>query len=185
MEGGLDPMVKINAGPGIMNSGQEYHVKLGIFPVRDGAEIPEYATPGSAAFDLRAYLKNCVVKINGEKWEVNGKLTLKPGNIALIPSGLIFDIPQGYVLKLFARSSLPLKRGLNLGNSVAIIDSDYVEETYIMLRNFSEKNVVIEHGERIAQGILEQVIPVKLEAITARPEQKTNRQGGMGSTGRS
>jgi dUTP pyrophosphatase len=70
-----------------------------------------------------------------------------------------------------------------LPNSVGIIDSDYVEQSFIMLQNMSESLVVIQHGERLAQAMLEPVYDYSLMVSEEKPQQKTSRDGGFGSTG--
>ena len=108
---------------------------------------------------------------------------LPPNIRVLIPTGLIFDIPDGHVMKMFIRSSQALKKGLTMANGVGIIDSDYVEESFIMLENISDSMATIHHGERIAQCLIEKTSRVKIVEVTERPGQKTEREGGFGSTG--
>lgn len=165
-----------------------------IFREKETATIPHFATKGSACFDLSACLEegDKVVAYNphNRKMEIpvrrvsgNFSIQLHPGFRTLIPTGLIFDIPTNHVLKLFIRSSMALKYGLTLANSTAIIDSDYVEQTYILVHNTGDTPVVISHGERIAQGMLEKLHVYDLNERKTRPTQKTDRDGGMGSTG--
>ena len=108
---------------------------------------------------------------------------LPPDTRILIPTGLIFDVPDKHVLKMFIRSSVALKRGLVLANGTGIIDSDYVEQTYIMINNETDSLAVISDGERLAQCVLEKTQQVKLSEIKTQPSQKTDRDGGFGSTG--
>jgi dUTP pyrophosphatase len=96
---------------------------------------------------------------------------------------LIFDIPEGYSVRLHPRSSISLKKGLVMPNGEGIVDSDYILETFIMLYNSSADEVRIKHGERIAQGELIKTLDYSLEESIIIPEQKTNRVGGFGSTG--
>lgn len=166
-----------------------------IFKVSENAKIPEFATEGSAGFDLRACFEpdTQVTFYNPHhrklqypvKTDSQGRLysQIQPSFRALIPTGLIFDIPKKHVLKLFIRSSMALKNGLFLANSTAIIDSDYVDPTYIMVFNGSDTPITIYHDDRIAQGILEKTFVYTLEETDKKPKQKTDRDGGMGSTG--
>jgi dUTP pyrophosphatase len=159
------------------------------------AEIPTFATEGSAAFDLRACLTDGdkVRAFNPHNKEMllpvrrasNGKMTfqLQPQFRTLVPTGLIFDIPSKHVVKLYIRSSMALKFGLGLANDVGIIDSDYVDPLFVMIYNMGDTPINIYHGDRIAQGILEKTLSYKLEETTTKPTQKTDRNGGMGSTG--
>jgi len=86
-------------------------------------------------------------------------------------------------VRIHARSGLALKQGLVMANSQGIIDWDYVEETHIMVMNVSSENLYIHNGERIAQGELVLVHPYSIEPTEVRPNQKTSRNGGFGSTG--
>ena len=166
-----------------------------IFKVSETAEIPSFATEGSAAFDLKACL-NVGDKIraynpHNREMEIPVKATAsgRPSIIVypqfrtLVPTGLIFDIPEKHVLKLFIRSGMALKFSLGLGNSVGIIDSDYVDPTFMMIINNSDTPIQIYHGDRIAQGILEKTIKYTLEETLEKPSKKTDRDGGLGSTG--
>lgn len=167
---------------------------LGVFALNAGALLPEMATSGSGAFDIRANLqdvKEIVVYTASNKKSTtavrdqygNLSVILQPRTRAMIPTGLIFDIPAGFKLELSARSGLSLKEGLNLANGQALIDSDYVEETFILIQNNSDLRVEIKHGDRIAQAALARVEPTTIVELTQRPAQKTTRAGGMGSTG--
>lgn len=150
-----------------------------IYKLSDEAQIPEYATEGSACFDLRACFYNeKVVRIDpyNKKAEIplhrdeNGQPVLKmhPGFRYVIPTGLIFSIPNKYVMKVYSRSSMGIKRGLSLPNHVGVIDSDYVDETFVCLRNDSDNIERITHGDRIAQAMLEKVPSVTLEETKKR-----------------
>ena len=72
----------------------------------------------------------------------------------LVPTGLIFDVPEKHVLKLFMRSGMAYKKGLSLANGTGIIDSDYKLETFVMLQNNTDSLVQITNGDRIAQGMV-------------------------------
>ena len=157
---------------------------------------PHFATDGSACFDIHAYLDNPVTvyrmdnhkqKLNPEtiQWSDIEELTISiaPADRVLVPTGLVFDIPEGYSLRLHPRSSISLKRGLTLTNGEGIIDSDYYHETYIMFTNTSADEVRIVHGERIAQGELIKNEIYTLEETIDVPTQTTSRVGGFGSTG--
>lgn len=167
---------------------------LGVFALNAGAALPELATAGSGAFDVRANLhdvKEIVVYSGSNKKTTtavrdqygNLSVILQPHARAMIPTGLIFDIPNGFKLEFSARSGLSLKEGLNLANGQALIDSDYVEESFVLIQNNSDLRVEIKHGDRIAQAALARVEPTAIVELTQRPAQKTTRVGGMGSTG--
>jgi dUTP pyrophosphatase len=93
------------------------------------------------------------------------------------------DIPEGYSVRLHARSGTSLKQGLVLANAEGVIDSDYVEEVFIMLWNISGNAVTINNGDRIAQAELVKNEEYTIEQTPARPLPRTNRTGGFGSTG--
>ncbi len=129
--------------------------------------LPEYKTKGAVAFDLYS-------RVN----DVIGARSLK-----LIPTNFIIEVPEGHMLMLTARSSLAKKKGLMMANGVGTIDQDYCgnnDELGLMLYNFTDAEVRIEKGERLAQGIF-----VKIEK-TAWNEVETmeaENRGGFGSTG--
>lgn len=165
-----------------------------IFKVSENAEVPEFATEGSACFDLKVCLERggTVRTFNPHNRETmipvkeqNGRLSvqLQPQFRTLVPTGLIFDIPNNHVVKLYIRSSMALKYGLNLANEVGIIDSDYVDPVFAMVYNMGDTPITLYQGDRIAQGMLEKTISYKLEETKKKPERKTDREGGLGSTG--
>tara|TARA_Y100000389_G_scaffold199657_1_gene238475 strand:- start:900 stop:1409 length:510 start_codon:yes stop_codon:yes gene_type:complete len=167
---------------------------MNIYKTREEATLPSYATKGSAAFDVSACfgLGEKIKSYNPWNKQINiitktiGGVTafqIHPESRVLVPTGLIFDIPEKYVMKMYVRSSVAVKKGLTLTNGVGIIDSDYVEESYILLHNVSDSLVTIANGERLAQCILEPVKQHKLVEISEAPAQKTDRDGGIGSTG--
>lgn len=132
-------------------------------------EIPGYATPGAAAVDLRACLKE--------------KVVLKANGRVKIPTGIAIQLPGPEVVALvFARSGLAAKYGINLTNGVGVIDSDYRGEIQVLLSNYGAEDFTINHGDRIAQMAF---MPVRLAQFTATDElDDTDRgTGGFGSTG--
>lgn len=155
-----------------------------------------YATENSACFDLRCYIpEESVVKVfdeNNNQLEIfsrwNDKhssfgIILDPGMNALLPTGYIFDIPEGYCMEVFPRSGKSVKEKLNIINCVGMIDEDYVEQTYITLFNNSKKRAFIKHHERLVQAKVEKVEQVRFKNLMEPPAQKTRRNGGFNSTG--
>lgn len=129
--------------------------------------LPQYHTPGSAGFDLSARIQT----------------TIEPKQIVRIPSGLIIGTPVGYVLTLAARSSLASKKGLMLANGIGTIDSDYCgpdDEILISVYNFTDQTVIVEKGERIAQGMF---LKVEQGEWLETEEISDKSRGGFGSTG--
>lgn len=169
---------------------------LKVFKVEPSARIPNYETRKAACFDLAAcILPHSQVQIYAGKtareYDVqhdgsNGKnyITLAPQERALIRTGLIFDIPEDHCIRLHPRSGMALKYGLVLANCEGVIDEDYVQETKIIVLNTSDEIMKIYHGDRIAQGELVKYEQAQIEETWEAPEQKSNRVGGFGSTGR-
>ena len=156
---------------------------------------PFRATEGSACFDLHSFLpENSVAKVfishNEQDTEirerkvVKGRVQINPTERMLVPTGLIFDIPKSYSLRLYPRSSLALKQGLTLANNVGIIDSDYVKPVFAMITNISGTTQYVKQNERICQGELFKDVKCILDEIDEKPDRKTDRDGGFGSTGR-
>lgn len=176
----------------------EEFIPVGVFKVSGRAAVPEYATLGSSCFDLKACLVvgqtiKCYNRNNQEtskdpcmfSHSDQPGICLEPGDRALVPTGLIFDLPEDTTLKLYPRSGLSLKQGLDLGNCTGIVDADYVEPTFVILRNTSDTRVYVHHGERICQGeVIINPPKTRFELLNDRPGQKTNRSGGFGHTGR-
>jgi dUTP pyrophosphatase len=165
-------------------------ILLKMYKVYTDVKLPEHHTTQAACFDLMFQGRTKPV-IHGysnankpiERVYSNGKLTLSPGDRLLVPTGLIMDIPEGYSVRIHARSGLSLKSGLVLANAEGVVDSDYVEEVFVMLFNISQNAITISEGDRIAQAELVRNVEYTIEATPARPIPKTNRTGGFGSTG--
>ena len=156
---------------------------------------PLRATEGSACFDLHSYLpEDSMVRVyishHDEDIEIRerkvakGRVQINPTERMLVPTGLIFDIPKGYSVRLYPRSSLALKNGLTLANNVGIIDSDYVQPVYMMIYNISGNQQYVKDGERICQAELVLEQSSILMEVHEQPERKTDRDGGFGSTGK-
>ena len=162
---------------------------LKIWKTHRDVQIPKHQTAQSACFDLafqtagkRDY-KGYSHMNKPFTRELGSRLTIAPGERVLIPTGCIMDIPEGFSVRLHARSGTSLKQGLVLANAEGVIDSDYVEEVFVILHNISGNAVTIENGDRIAQAELVSNIIYNVEETPARPLPKTNRAGGFGSTG--
>jgi dUTP pyrophosphatase len=130
--------------------------------------LPSYQTGGAAGFDLAA----------------SADVVIEPGRIALIPTGLVIEVPAGHLLGIFARSSTPMKRGLVVANGVGVVDSDYcgpVDEVKIQVLNITDAPVTVARGDRIAQGIILAYARAEWVEEEAAPAHQT--RGGFGSTG--
>lgn len=164
---------------------------MNVFKTRDRAQIPSYATIGSACFDVQACLEDGERIKAYDAWNKEvpilvkkGKIVIQPMQRVLIPTGLIFDIPVNHVMEMFIRSSVATKRGLTLVNSIGIIDSDYVDETHIIVHNISDSLVHVHDGDRLAQCRLASVTQQEMKEVKKKPGIKTDRKGGIGSTGK-
>lgn len=165
-------------------------MKLNVFKLNDDVCLPVYSTERSACFDIFAYLKDgeaikgrSVYNRDIRLIVIGGTLTLQAGDRMMIPTGLIFDIPEGYSIRIHPRSGLSLKSGLNLVNCEGVVDEDYVNPSFILLQNTSLSSVQITNGDRIAQGEIVAVNRADFVEVSEAPTQKTNRDGGFGSTG--
>lgn len=108
---------------------------------------------------------------------------LNPGDRALIPTGLVLEIPAGYSVRVHPRSGLSLKRGLTLTNCEGVIDEDYTHQLYVSLTNISKKPCTIFHGDRIAQLEMIPTLEYSIHQVANAPGQRGNRIGGFGSSG--
>jgi len=151
------------------------------------AHDPVLSTEGSACFDLKASITDDSIKLNGGRdWRtpVDGIFELYPGEVALIPTGLVFDLYEGTSMRIHSRSGLSWKHGVVLKNQEGIIDSDYVEEVFLMLQNSYPYTYVVKDGDKIAQAEIVKSPNHTLLQINSRPDRKTSRNGGFGSTGK-
>jgi dUTP pyrophosphatase len=160
--------------------------------------LPTYATKLSAGFDIRADLSRiCKVEDlvgNSEYFtltipEKGTKIvTVFPsGGRVLIPTGLHVAIPDGYELEVRPRSGLALKNGITLTNAIGTIDSDFRGEIGLIILNTDpKKSFEIQHGDRLAQGILKKVNRIEWEQVYSIEElgNTTRGEGGFGHTGK-
>jgi dUTP pyrophosphatase len=128
--------------------------------------LPQYHTKGAAAFDLAS----------------RKEISVPPRQVAYPPLNVAVAAPEGYALLLFARSSLH-KRGLMLANGVGVIDPDYAgddDELTAAVLNFTDAEVRIAAGDRIAQGIFVAVDRAEWEEVL---HMELPKRGGFGTTG--
>ncbi|MCX7977972.1 MAG: dUTP diphosphatase [Bdellovibrionaceae bacterium] len=145
-------------------------LKLKIKPLPNfRGELPAYQSSGASGFDVRAQLPETLV--------------LNPGERALIPTGLSFEIPPGFEIQSRPRSGFAAKMGLTVLNTPGTIDSDYRGEVKIILINLGREPVEIRDQERIAQLVLAPVIRAEFELVQDLSETERG-SGGFGSTGR-
>ncbi len=144
-------------------------VKILVKTFNKNIKLPTYKTSGSSGMDLMAHIK--------------GKINIKPGKIAIIPTGIAIAIPINYEIQIRPRSGLAAKKGISVLNTPGTIDSDYRGEIKIILINLSKKSFVVKSGDRVAQMILSPVAKGKFKKVKILP--RTIRgKGGFGSTGK-
>lgn len=133
-----------------------------------GAVLPSYQTKGAAGADICACVETDVVIGVGER--------------VMVPTGLFFEIPQGYEVQVRPRSGLAVKNGVTCLNTPGTIDSDYRGEVKVILINLGQKPFTVKNGDRIAQLVVspvEQASFCKVDVLSS-----TERgEGGFGSTG--
>ena len=157
------------------NEAYNGHSEMFKFPIKfmnkSNNKDPEYATIGSAGFDFRANLDNSI--------------TLVPGKIILVPTGLYFELPDNLELQVRPRSGLAAKYGITVLNSPGTVDSDYRGEVKVILINHGNESFVIENGERIAQGVIANVVgKMMINFDKSDSLNDSDRgEGGFGSTG--
>jgi dUTP pyrophosphatase len=132
-----------------------------------GLPLPQYHSAAAAAFDLFA----------------RESVAVPPGEVRLVPTGLVMEVPEGHALLVVARSSLPIRKHLMVANGVGVVDADYrgpADEIHVEVYNFSTDVARIDRGERLAQGLIVQVAHADWEEVT---DSSAPSRGGFGSTG--
>ncbi|MBQ6566651.1 MAG: dUTP diphosphatase [Treponema sp.] len=143
------------------------NVKIKVL-AKEGAALPVYKTEGAAGADVCAFLENDIV--------------ITPNERRLVPTGLFFEIPEGFEVQVRPRSGLALKNGITVFNTPGTIDSDYRGEIQVLLVNFSDKPYTVRSGERIAQLVVAPVTLASWEKSDTLSESERG-EGGWGSTG--
>lgn len=133
-----------------------------------GAVLPLYKTEGAAGADVCAFLKEPV--------------TIEPGKIAMLPTGLFFEIPLGYEIQVRPRSGLAAKNGITVLNTPGTIDSDYRGELKVILINLGSQAFTVNNGDRIAQIILSPVTIADFRLTDSLSDTERGEKG-FGSTG--
>lgn len=140
-------------------------------PHFEGLALPAYETADAAGMDLRAAVPD------GEP------MTLKPGEHAMVPTGLTIALPPLHEAQVRPRSGLAAKHGVTCLNSPGTIDADYRGEVKVILINHGQEAFVIKRGERIAQMVIAPVTRAELQVVDVLDDTKRG-AGGFGSTGR-
>jgi dUTP pyrophosphatase len=145
-------------------------VKVVRLPHAKGLALPAYQSAGAAGMDLLAAVPSAA------------PLRLAPGKRALVPTGLIMELPPGFEAQVRPRSGLALRHGITVLNSPGTIDCDYRGEVMVLLANLGEAPFRIERGERIAQLVVQRVERAQLTEVAAIAATRRG-AGGFGSTG--
>lgn len=132
--------------------------------------MPAYESPGAAGLDLRAAVPE------------DRPLILTPGRRALVPTGLVMEIPAGFEGQVRPRSGLAFKHGITCLNTPGTIDSDYRGEVKVLLVNLGDEDFAVSRGMRIAQLVLAPVAHAEV-VERGRPGETARGAGGFGSTG--
>lgn len=147
---------------------REVDVPVRLLPHAAGLPLPAYASAGSAGLDLLAAL--------------DAALTLEPGARALVPTGLVIALPEGYEAQVRPRSGLALKAGLTVLNSPGTIDADYRGEIGVILVNLGPEAFTVTRGMRIAQLVVAPFSRARLRD-GANLDDTERGAGGFGSSG--
>ncbi len=132
-------------------------------------DLPNYSTVGSSGMDIRA--------------AVEDELNVAAGAVALVPTNLSVEIPEGYEIQVRPRSGLAAKHNIGILNSPGTIDSDYRGEIKIILFNFGKNDFVISRGERIAQLVISKVYQAEIDEAS-KLNDSVRGSGGFGHTGK-
>jgi dUTP pyrophosphatase len=143
-------------------------VRFSRLPANPDLPLPERATPHAAGYDVRS---------------AEESVTLEPGEIRLVATGLVMELPEGVECQVRPRSGLALKHGITLPNSPGTIDPDYRGELRVIMQNLGGKAVTLSRGERIAQLVFARFQAPEIVQVESVSETERG-QGGFGSTGR-
>ena len=132
-------------------------------------KLPKYKTIGSSGMDLMAFIENSI--------------KIKPGELALIPTGISIAFPEEFEVQIRPRSGLAAKQSIGVLNTPGTIDSDYRGEIKVIIFNHGESEFVVNCDDRIAQMILTPVLKIEFEEVNELPE-TIRGSGGFGSTGK-
>lgn len=130
--------------------------------------LPEYKTNLSAAADV---------------YSLEEKIIL-PKSTEVFSTGLFMRPEPGFCIRVLSRSGLAFKHGVFVLNADGLIDEDYSDEIKIILANFGDTNYLVREGDRIAQLKLEEVFKMNYFLTEELPKVSSNRNGGIGSTGK-
>jgi len=146
-----------------------FDVRFTRLPSNPDLPLPERATPHAAGYDVRS---------------AEESVTLEPGEIRLVGTGLLMELPEGLECQVRPRSGLAFKHGITLPNSPGTIDPDYRGELRVIMQNLGDRPVTLNRGERIAQLVFARFETPDIELAQTLSETARG-TGGFGSTGTS
>lgn len=149
----------------------ELQLRIFRLPHGAGIDVPSYETAGAAGMDIRAAVSEPVL--------------LAPGMRALVQTGFVMAVDDGFEIQVRPRSGLAFKHGVTCLNTPGTIDSDYRGEVKVLLINHGDAPFEITRGMRIAQLVVAPVIKARVKEMNAMPDSTGRGAGGFGSTGTS
>ena len=153
--------------------------------VAEDKYLPQYANDTDACMDLKACLRGVpdAMYVN-DGIQYIAQTEIQPGEIKKVGTGVQVAIPEGYVMKMYVRSSTGIKKNLCLANGTGIIDAGYRDEIIMALHNFGKDVVKIQDGDRLCQFIILPYPKLELEQVPDDEDFRNgDRGGGIGSTG--
>ena len=144
-------------------------IKVLVKRLNSKAQLPKYKTDGSSGMDLMAFIENSIV--------------IKPGESALIPTGISIAIPEYTEVQIRPRSGLATKSSVSILNTPGTIDSDYRGEIKIILFNHGKEEFTVNNNDRVAQMVLMPILKAEFEEVENLPKTLRGSEG-FGSTGK-
>lgn len=141
-------------------------------PHAEGLPLPKRMTPGSSGCDVSAAVLE------------NEDLVIPKGGRALVPTGLVFEIPEGFEVQVRPRSGLAARNGVTVLNAPGTIDADYRGEVKVILINLGDTAFAIKKGDRIAQLVPMRVAQDLNFEDTSGVSETGRGEGGFGHTGK-
>ncbi len=146
----------------------EVTIEVQVLPHGEGLPLPSYQTADASGLDLHA--------------AVGEPVTIPPGGITVVPTGLKIAVPPGYEAQVRPRSGLALKHGITIPNSPGTVDADYRGEVCVIMLNAGRAPFTVNRGDRIAQMVIAPVVQAGLRVVAELPG-TARAEGGFGHTG--
>ncbi len=151
--------------------GDRITISVAHLPHGVGLDLPAYETAGAAGMDMRAAVAE------------DQPLIIAPGGRALVPTGFVMAVPDGFEVQVRPRSGLAIRHGITCLNAPGTIDSDYRGEVMVILANFGEESFEVTRGMRIAQLVVAPVVRPAIMEVESLDLATARGSGGFGSTG--